>query len=77
MKKICLVIAVLCMGSYAHAYNMSQYYSEMKALDVKKAQMEAKLGLSLQVDSYQHATSYYDDWVDHYEQGQMMLDVIE
>jgi len=85
MKRICLwcsgliifAAVMLSLDPQAHAYTMSQFTDEMKALDAQRVQVEKRLGLPPQVDTYQHATSYYDDMVEHDEQGQLRIDVVK
>jgi hypothetical protein len=46
------------------------------AADNNSRQVESELDFTLLPDVWPHATSYYDDLVDHYEQEQLMRDVI-
>ncbi len=70
------VVILLFIGSGAYADDTSSFNDQIKALHADRAQVGAQLGIDPNVDNYPHATSYYDDLVDHYEQDQLMRDVI-
>jgi hypothetical protein len=71
------VAALLVLGSYAYADTTSQFNHMIKSIHAHRVQMELKLGLSPQWNTYPHATSYYDDLGDHYEQVLLMSDFID
>ncbi len=72
------VAALLVLGSHAYADDTSQFNDQIQVIHAHRAQMESQLGLDPQADAwYPHATSYYDDLVDHYEHDQLMRDVID
>ena len=68
------VLAVILLGSKAHADDTSSFNDFIQSLHTHRAAMELKFGVGY--SSYPHATCYYDDLVDHYEQDQLMRDVI-
>jgi len=85
MKKLCsltvrsaiLAFMVLVFGLQAYANEASQFNQFVLELHKHRAKMELKLGLDPEASVYPHATSYYDDKVDHYEQVLIMSDFID
>ncbi len=73
------VAALLVLGSHAYADDTGQFNDQIQVIHAHRAQMESQLGLDPQADTYTypHATSYYDDLVDHYEHDQLTRDVID
>jgi len=72
---IIFVAALLVFGSHAYADDTSQLNQQIQDVRAHRVQMEAQLGLDPQAtDTYPHATSYYDDLADHYEQDQLIRD---
>ncbi len=69
------LIASLLIGARAYADDTSQFYDQIKALQTDSNQVASLMGIEF-VDTYQHASSYYDDLVDHYEHDQLMRDTI-
>jgi hypothetical protein len=72
-----LVVALLVLGSHAYADDTSKFNHQIQVIQAHRAQVELKMGLDPQWVRLPHATSYYDDLADHYEQEQLMFDKID
>jgi hypothetical protein len=72
-----LAVLALVIGPRAYAQDAGQFDQLIQETHNHRAQIAAQLGLNLQADTFQHATSYYDDLVDHYEQVLIMSDFID
>ncbi|MDE2027222.1 MAG: hypothetical protein KGK03_09635 [Candidatus Omnitrophica bacterium] len=72
-----LILAVfMCIPIPAQAQD-STFDRYIQELHASRLQMEAQLGLNPELDPYPQATGYCDDLVVHYEQAQVMRDVID
>ena len=69
-----LVVTLLLNGPSAHA-DFSVLYTVPEVYQLE-AQFESQLTTRDETYGQPRATSYYDDLVDHYEQDQLMRDVI-
>jgi hypothetical protein len=83
MKKtyplISLAIVSLVFLSFplkAYAIDNEQFKKEFTGLYVKASQVNRWLNYNSKVDIYPHATGYYDDLVDHYENDLLTLDTL-
>jgi hypothetical protein len=70
-------VTVLLVGPKAYADDDLQFSKSIQGVDIHRAQIESQLSIDPNLDTYPHATSYYDDLEDHYEQDQLMRDVID
>jgi len=71
------VMGLLFMASFSYANEPLAFYGQFQYLHISRSQIEMKLAISQEFDTYPHATCYYDDLEDHYEQDQMMRDSID
>jgi hypothetical protein len=73
------VFALLVLGPVAHANEASHLDAQMRTIP-SVVQLESQFNTQLttrdELYGQPRATSYYDDLVDHYEQDQLMRDVI-
>ena len=70
-----LVVGLIFFGSRAYADDASQFTKLIKDVTVHRALLESELGLDPNANHYYpHATCYYDDLVDHYEQDELVRD---
>jgi len=70
-------VMVLFGGPQAYAQDANQFNQLVQEVHMNRAQLEAQLGLDPNADIYPHATCYYDDLEDHYEQVLIMSDFID
>jgi hypothetical protein len=74
-----LVLALVVIGPVVHANEASHLDAQMRVIpSVEQLEAQFNTQLTTRSETYGQpkATSYYDDLVDHYEQDQLMRDVI-
>ena len=74
---VILVFGVLMANANAYVDEAIKFNSQMMVYHVQRAKIEAQLSIDPSKDPYPHATSYYDDLVDHYEQSFLLADEID
>jgi hypothetical protein len=74
---VVLLVTVLFIGPQAYADDAGQFNQMIQELHNHRAQVEMQLGLDPQAYIVPHASSYYDDLADHYEQVLIMSDFID